>query len=69
MTGLLGGDPVGWALDVLALATADGRPARREVQRAFRSALRDAHPDHGAPLDGAAARISELDTARRILLG
>lgn len=67
--GLLGGDPVGWALEVLELTTADGRPPRRDVQRAFRSALRHAHPDHGAPLDGAAARISELDTARRILLG
>lgn len=67
--GLIGGDPVGWALEVLELAGSGGRPARREVQRAFRSALRDAHPDHGAPLDGAAARISELDTARRILLG
>lgn len=67
--GLLGGDPVGWALEVLELTTVDGRPARREVQRAFRSALRHAHPDHGAPLDGAAGRISELDTARRILLG
>lgn len=67
--GLLGGDRVGWALQVLDLTTLDGRPARREVQRAFRNALRHAHPDHGAPLAGAAGRIAELDAARRILLG
>lgn len=67
--GLLGGDPVGWALEVLDLTPVDGRPGRREVQRAFRSALRSAHPDHGAPLAGAANRIAELDAARRILLG
>lgn len=65
----IGGDPVSWALEMLELTTSDGHPARRDVQRAFRSALRAAHPDHGAPLDGAAERISELDTARRILLG
>ncbi|MEZ5238890.1 MAG: hypothetical protein R2716_08040 [Microthrixaceae bacterium] len=63
------GDPVGWALGVLDLVTPDGRPHRKEIQRAFRSALRSAHPDHGAPLDGAADRIAELDAARRILLG
>jgi hypothetical protein len=62
-------DPVLWALGVLGLATLDGRPPRSEVQSAFRAALRAAHPDHGAPLDGAAGRIAELDTARRILLG
>ncbi len=61
-------DPVGWAMQVLELATVDGRPGRSDVQQAFRNALRGAHPDHGAPLDGAAHRIAELETARRILL-
>ena len=62
-------DPVAWALETLELETPDGRPPRREIQRAFRNALRGAHPDHGAPLDGAAERIAELDSARWILLG
>jgi hypothetical protein len=62
-------DPLSWALGVLRLSTADGRPARPEVQRAFRNALRDAHPDHGADEQVAAERIAELDAARRILLG
>ncbi len=62
-------DPVAWALGVLGLGPLDGRPKRSEVQRAFRASLRSAHPDHGAPLDGAAGRIAELDVARRILLG
>ncbi|MGE0795543.1 MAG: hypothetical protein AB7O29_09415, partial [Acidimicrobiia bacterium] len=37
-------DPTRWALDVLGL---DDAPIRKEVQRAFRVLLRDAHPDHG----------------------
>lgn len=65
----VGLDAVGWALSTLGLRAVDGRPARPEVQRAFRDALRDAHPDHGGPLDGAAFRIAQLDAARRILLG
>jgi hypothetical protein len=66
------GDPVGWALGVLDLrggATTTIVPSRRDVQRAFRDRLRDAHPDHGANDDGAAQRIAELTEARRILLG
>ncbi len=73
--GLFGGDRVDWALNVLDLTeledvvfSDDRRPGRRDVQRAFRFAVRNAHPDHGAPLEGAAGRIAELDTARRILL-
>ena len=62
-------DPLAWAMDVLQMSTADGRPPRPEVQRAFRTALRLAHPDHGADEDAAADRIAELDAARRILLG
>jgi hypothetical protein len=64
------GDPVAWALGVLDLrdGKADAIDAK-QVQRAFRSQLRDAHPDHGATDDGAAQRIAELTEARRILLG
>lgn len=64
-------DPRGWAMSVLSLPadTAPRRPSRVDVQRAFREALRDAHPDHGAEAEGAAARIAELNEARRILLG
>jgi hypothetical protein len=62
-------DPVRWALGVLGLVVLDGRPSEERVRRAFRDALRSAHPDHGAPTEGAAERIAELDAARRILLG
>lgn len=68
-------DPVTWAMELLGLVddSDDGgeeaATGRRRVQRAFRSALRDAHPDHGAPIDGAAQRIAELNAARSILLG
>jgi hypothetical protein len=70
------GDPVRWALDLLDLrdlddleSTDDPLPPRRVVQRAFREALRHAHPDHGAADVGAADRIADLSEARRILLG
>ena len=62
-------DPVGWAVGVLGLSPVDGRPSRDAVRRAFRDGLRSVHPDHGAAVDGAAERIAELDSARRILLG
>ena len=64
------GDPVAWALDVLDLTTPNGsRMHRREVQRAYRDQLIDAHPDHGGDTDEAADRIAALGEARRILLG
>jgi len=63
------GDPVAWAMHTLDLRKGTGVPSRRDVQRAFRDQLRNAHPDHGAARDGAAQRISELAEARRILLG
>ena len=47
----------------------DLRPSRRDVQRRYRVALREAHPDHGGDRDDAAARIGDLAEARRILLG
>src|SRR5688572_23253225 len=61
-------DPMKWALRVLGLADADGngRPGRRAVQRRFRQLLREAHPDHGGDIAGAAVRISELAEARRV---
>ncbi len=59
-------DPWSWALDVLGVDGA--RPSRREIQKRFRSLLRQAHPDGGADSEGAARRISELAEARRILL-
>lgn len=61
-------DPVGWALRVLDLDAEGGRGDGRQVQRRFRSLLREAHPDHGAGADGAAERIADLTAARRILL-
>ena len=60
-------DPVGWALRVLGIE-ADAKVSKATVQRRFRERLRDAHPDHGAKIDGAAERIADLAEARRILL-
>ena len=66
-------DPVGWARQVLGIDDVgvgdDIGPSRREVQRRFRAALLEVHPDHGNVTEGAAARIAELSEARRILLG
>ena len=68
-------DPVSWALDVLGFVNGHRRgrdgtgPTRGDIQKQFRVALRDAHPDHGAEAEGAAQRIAELTEARRILLG
>jgi hypothetical protein len=64
------GDPISWALAMLDLRDPEApSPSRKDVQRAFRTRLRAAHPDHGAADDSAAARITELTEARRILLG
>lgn len=62
-------DPVAWALELLQLRGVATLPTRRDIQRAYRSRLRDAHPDHGASDTGAAERIAQLSQARRILLG
>lgn len=62
-----GVDPVHWALGVLGFSAVD-IAGRKDVQRRFRNLLREAHPDHGAEANGAAARIAELTEARRILL-
>jgi len=56
-----------WALQVLGFGP-EIMPERDEVQRRFRSLLRESHPDHGAETEGAGQRIVELTEARRILL-
>jgi hypothetical protein len=62
-------DPVRWALDVLGLGRGpNGAIDRKRIQRRFREAARDAHPDHGGESTGAAERLSDLAEARRILL-
>lgn len=62
-------DPSAWARDVLGLDGEGSLPGRRDIQRRFRALVRDAHPDHGADSEDAAARIADLTEARRILLG
>jgi hypothetical protein len=68
-------DPVAWALATLGIVSSNGngktnghRPSRVEIQRRFRTLLREAHPDHGGVADDAAQRIADLSEARRILL-
>lgn len=63
-------DPIGWALGVLGLGRENGEGPlpHAAIQRRFRLLLRQAHPDHGGEVNGAAERISELAEARRILL-
>ncbi len=62
-------DPVAWALEILDLVADEGdTPNKRQVQRRFRSLLREAHPDHGGVTDDAAKRIADLTAARKILL-
>jgi hypothetical protein len=59
--------PEVWALTMLGFD--DGKvPAKREVQRRFRTLLRDAHPDHGGESADAAQRIADLSEARDILM-
>ena len=57
----------GWALRVLGFSTRS-EPPRSDILRRFRTLIRDAHPDHGAEVEGAGERITELTEARRILL-
>ncbi len=60
-------DPDGWARLILGIGP-DTTLSRTTVQRRFREALRDVHPDHGGQHVGAADRIADLAEARRILL-
>ena len=57
----------GWALRVLGFPV-ESEPLRGEIIRRFRRLVREAHPDHGASVHGAGARIQELAEAKRILL-
>ncbi len=61
-------DPIGWAMGVLGISSIEHRPEKAQIQRQFREALIDAHPDHGGDDDEAASRIADLSEARRILL-
>lgn len=61
-------DPRLWALDLLGFPLGTGSVSKKEVMSRFRSALRDAHPDHGGDDDDAALIIERLTEARRILL-
>jgi hypothetical protein len=56
-----------WALDILGFDT-DVLPDPPEILGRFRTLVRGAHPDHGAPADAAGQRMSELTEAKRILL-
>jgi hypothetical protein len=56
-----------WALRILGFDPGT-EPARSEIQKQFRSLLRESHPDHGGESEGAGERIQELTEARRILL-
>ncbi len=60
-------DPRGWALNLLGFEIGEPPPSRREVTKAFRSKMRDVHPDHGGVENDAAQAMSDLAEARRIL--
>ena len=61
-------DPIGWARYVLGISSLEERPEKARIQRQFREALIDAHPDRGGNDGDAAQRIAELSEARQILL-
>ncbi|MBW3615343.1 MAG: hypothetical protein KY439_08560 [Actinobacteria bacterium] len=56
-----------WALRLLGFSP-DSEPARSDIQKRFRTMVRDVHPDHGGEAAGAGQRIQDLTEARRILL-
>lgn len=60
-------DPLGWALTTLGFELGSKQPSKREVTRAFRSQMRQVHPDHGGADVDAAKSMSDLAEARRIL--
>ncbi|MHB8466254.1 MAG: hypothetical protein ACYDD7_15655, partial [Acidimicrobiales bacterium] len=57
----------GWALQILGFIGMR-EPTRGEINRRFRTLVRDAHPDHGADAADAGQRIVDLTEAKRILL-
>lgn len=60
-------DPRGWAMELLGFDLGGVKPSKREVTKAFRTKLRDVHPDHGGVEVDAAKAMSDLAEARRIL--
>ncbi len=60
-------DPSGWAMQLLGFELGGPRPSKRQVTKAFRTHMRDVHPDHGGAEIDAAKAMSDLAEARRIL--
>jgi hypothetical protein len=60
-------DPLAWSLGILGFEPGSKKPSKREVTRAFRSQMREVHPDHGGADMDAAKAMSDLAEARRIL--
>ncbi len=60
-------DPSGWAMQMLGFELGADKPSKRLVTKAFRSRMRDVHPDHGGAEIDAAKAMSDLAEARRIL--
>ena len=60
-------DPKGWAMELLGFELGGPRPSKRQVTKAFRAKMREAHPDHGGAEIDAAKAMADLAEARRIL--
>ena len=60
-------DPSGWAMQLLGFELGGPKPSKGQVTRAFRTTMRDVHPDHGGAELDAAKAMSDLAEARRIL--
>lgn len=60
-------DPSGWAMQLMGFEVGGAKPSKREVTKAFRTKMRDVHPDHGGADIDAAKAMSDLAEARRIL--
>ncbi len=60
-------DPNGWAMQLLGFDLGADKPSKRQVTKAFRTKMRDVHPDHGGVEIDAAKAMSDLAEARRIL--
>lgn len=60
-------DPSGWAMQLMGFELGGPKPSKRDVTKAFRIKMREAHPDHGGAEVDAATAMSDLAEARRIL--
>lgn len=60
-------DPGGWAMQLLGFELGGPKPAKNAVTKAFRTKMRNVHPDHGGEEVDAAKAMSDLAEARRIL--